>query len=219
MRGLPLAALLAAHVTTGMLAPVRRSRRVRVVAAASDEDYVNPVTEFLGKFIPKQAPVVLDVDWDKAKTPLPLGELAEALDRGLRANEWFVTGRVLPELFADDFKFEDPDVSLTGIQNYAEGVARLFGADARCEVIACQPRGEEIAVDWRLSGSVRVGPGATIKPYVVHTTFRVRDGLVVFQEDAFSIPGWQILLGVLLPGLPIPEAAPPVEELRRRAGT
>ena len=215
MRGLPTA-LLATHAA-GLLAPVRRSRRVRVVAAASDEDYVNPVTEFLGKFIPKQAPVVLDVDWDKTKTPLPLGDLAQALDRGLRANEWFVTGRVLPELFADDFKFEDPDVSLTGIQNYAEGVARLFGADARCEVIGCAPRGEDIAVDWRLSGSVRVGPGATIKPYVVHTTFRVRGGLVVFQEDEFSIPGWQILLGVLLPGLPIPEAAPPVEELR--AGT
>jgi len=81
------------------------------------------------------------------------------------------------------------------------------------------PPGATVAVDWRLSGSVRVGPGATIKPYVVHTTFRVRDGLVVFQEDEFSIPGWQILLGVLLPGLPIPEAAPPVEELRRRAGT
>ena len=108
------AALLAAHVTTGMLAPVRRSRRVRVVAAASEEDYyVNPVTEFLGKFIPKQAPVVLDVDWDQPKTPLPLGELAQALDRGLRANEWFVTGKVLPEYFSDDFKFEDPDVSFS----------------------------------------------------------------------------------------------------------
>ena len=113
MRGLTVAALLAAHVTTGMLAPVRRSRRVRVVAAASEEDYVNPVTEFLGRFIPKQAPVVLDVDWDKTKTPLPLGDLAQALDRGLRANEWFVTGKVLPKLFADDFKFEDPDVSFS----------------------------------------------------------------------------------------------------------
>ena len=215
MRGL-LAALLATNAA-GLLATVRQSRRVVVIKAGEEEDYVNPVTEFLGRFIPKQAPVVLGVDWDKSKTPLPLGELAQALDRGLREREWFVTGRVLPELFADDFKFEDPDVSLTGIQNYAEGVARLFGADARCEVIACAPRGDEIAVDWRLSGSVRVGPGATIKPYVVHTTFRVRDGLVVFQEDAFSIPGWQILLGVLLPGLPIPEAAPPVEELR--AGT
>ena len=109
MRGLP--ALLAAHVTTGLLAPVRRSRRVRVVAAASDEDYVNPVTEFLGRFIPKQAPLELGVDWDQPKTPLPLGELAQALDRGLRDREWFVTGKVLPEYFSDDFKFEDPDVS------------------------------------------------------------------------------------------------------------
>ena len=216
MRGLPAAALLVSQAA-GLLAPVRQSRRDVVTNAGGEEDYVNPVTEFLGRFIPKQAPLELGVDWDRPKTPMPLGDLAQALDRGLRANEWFVTGRVLPELFGDDFKFEDPDVSLTGIQNYAEGVARLFGDDARCEVIACAPRGEDIAVDWRLSGSVRVGPGATIKPYVVHTTFRVRGGLVVFQEDEFSIPGWQILLGVLLPGLPIPEAAPPVEELR--AGT
>ena len=111
MRCLLVAALLVAPAA-GLLAPVRRSRRVRVVAA-SDEDYVNPVTEFLGKFIPKQAPLELGVDWAKPKTPLPLGDLAQALDRGLRANEWFVTGRVLPELFADDFKFEDPDVSFS----------------------------------------------------------------------------------------------------------
>ena len=112
MHLLTIAALLAA-VATGLLAPVRRSRRVRVIAAASEEDYVNPVTEFLGKFIPKQAPVVLDVDWDKTKTPLPLGDLAQALDRGLRDREWFVTGKVLPEYFSDDFKFEDPDVSFS----------------------------------------------------------------------------------------------------------
>ena len=212
---LAIAALLAAHATGLRHAPPARHRRV--VAAAGQDDYVNPVTEFLGRFLPKQTPLALDVDWTQAKTPLPLAELASALDCGLRDREWFVTGRVLPELFADDFFFEDPDVSLTGIRNYAEGVARLFGDDARCEVIFCAPRGEEIAVDWRLSGSVRVGPGANIKPYVVHTTFRVRDGLVVFQEDEFSIPGWQILLGVLFPGLPIPEAAAPVEDFRRAA--
>ena len=110
MRGLPAAALLVSQAA-GLQAPVRQSRRVVVMNAGGEEDYVNPVTEFLGKFIPKQAPVVLDVDWDKTKTPLPLGELAQALDRGLREREWFVTGKVLPELFADDFKFEDPDVS------------------------------------------------------------------------------------------------------------
>ena len=109
MRGVQIAALLVAQAA-GLLAPMRRSRRV-VVAAGGDEDYVNPVTEFLGRFIPKQAPLQLGVDWDRPKTPMPLGELAQALDRGLRANEWFVTGKVLPEYFSDDFKFEDPDVS------------------------------------------------------------------------------------------------------------
>ena len=82
-----IAALLAASGAAGLV-PTRRSV-VRVINAGGEEDYVNPVTEFLGKFIPKQAPVVLDVDWDQPKTPLPLGELAQALDRGLRANEWF----------------------------------------------------------------------------------------------------------------------------------
>ena len=104
-----IAALLAASGAAGLV-PTRR-RVARVINAGGEEDYVNPVTEFLGRFIPKQAPVVLDVDWDKTKTPLPLADLASALDRGLRANEWFVTGNVLPELFSDDFKFEDPDVS------------------------------------------------------------------------------------------------------------
>ena len=111
MRCLLVAALLVTPAA-GLLAPVRRSSRV-VVAAGGEEDYVNPVTEFLGRFIPKQAPVVLDVDWDKTKTPMPLADLAGALDRGLREREWFVTGKVLPELFADDFKFEDPDVSFS----------------------------------------------------------------------------------------------------------
>ena len=52
----------------------------------------------------------------------------------------------------------------------------------------------------------------------MHTTFKVRDGLVCFQEDEFSIPGWQILLGAIAPWLPIPEPAASVEELRRAAG-
>ena len=77
-----IAALLAASGAAGLV-PTRRSV-ARVINAGGEEDYVNPVTEFLGRFIPKQAPLELGVDWDQPKTPLPLGELAGALDRGLR---------------------------------------------------------------------------------------------------------------------------------------
>ena len=93
-------------------------------------------------------------------------------------------------------------------------------------MVSCAPANgsaDSIIVVWRLSGGVSLGPaGLKIKPYVVTTTLRTDladGGLVVFQQDEFSIPGWDILLSALLPPLrPLlaPEA-PPVEELRRAA--
>ena len=38
----------------------------------------------------------------------------------------FVTGKVMPQYFADDFLFKDPDVSLTGIKEYCVGVRKIF---------------------------------------------------------------------------------------------
>jgi hypothetical protein len=63
-------------------------------------------------------------------------------------------------------------------------------------------------------GPLRVG----LKAYVVETALRLdADGLLVAQEDVFSIPSYDILLSALLPVLrPLlaPEA-PPAEQLRR----
>lgn len=71
-----------------------------------------------------------------------------------------------------------------------------------------------VTVEWRLSGKVNVGPvGLTLKPYMVTTNLHLdaASGLVVFQEDVFSIPPWDILLSCLLPGLPfLAPPAPPV---------
>ena len=211
--------LLAATCLGLVVPPRRRAGRSVCVRAEKSEDYVNPVTELLGQFIPKQEDVVIDgVDFSAPKTPLAPARMRDALDRGLREREWFVTGRVLPELFADDFEFRDPDVSLKGIDNYAKGVARLFASNARCEVVRCDLDDDDtVRVEWRLSGGVKVGPGLEVKPYVVYTDLKVRDGLVVFQEDRFSIPGWQILVGALFPWAPIPVPAPPVDELAKKA--
>ena len=75
-----------------------------------------------------------------------------------------------------------------------------------------------ITVTWRLSGRVKVGPGFDIKPYLVFTDFRVdpRTGLVAFQEDRFSLPGWDLLLSALLPPLRpwLAPPAPPADILR-----
>ena len=50
----------------------------------------------------------------------------------------FVTGKVMPQYFADDFLFKDPDVSLTGIKEYCVGVRKIFDqSTARFDVITC----------------------------------------------------------------------------------
>jgi ABC-type transport system substrate-binding protein len=55
-----------------------------------------------------------DIDFDAPKIPptTSLETLAAALDYELIDKEWFVTGRVNPIYFSDEFEFQDPDVQL-----------------------------------------------------------------------------------------------------------
>jgi len=198
----------------------------------------NPLISLLGKLLPRSAASVdvepqernpLDeIDWAAPKLRgLSLAEMSARLEAGLSEREWFVTGRSLPELFSDEYAFSDPDVSLKGIEPYSRQVRRLFDqATSRCEVVSCAPvdgSDDCIRVVWRLSGGVNIGPaGLAIKPYVVCTTPRTDPGdggLVVFQEDQFSIPGWDILLSALLPFLRpmLAPEAPPVDVLQAEA--
>ena len=150
-----------------------------------------------------------------------LPTLAAILDYELSNKEWFVTGNVNPIYFADDFEFQDPDVQLSGIEDYARGVYKLFDPScSRAELIRTEVNPSLgpniITVTWRLSGKVSIGPGLTIKPYVCYSDFTVDEesGLIVMQVDRFSVPQWDILLSALFPfliGKITKEPAPPVE--------
>lgn len=155
------------------------------------------------------APVVGDIDFGAAKQPIAdLETLAAVLDYELYQKEWFVTGNVNPVYFAESFRFQDPDVTLDGVDAYAKGVSTLFDQSiSRAEIIQTvvnpQIGDNVITCTWRLSGRVNIGPGdgLTIKPYIVFTDFFVQDGLVVRQEDRFDLPQWDILLSSLFPFL------------------
>ena len=189
------------------------------------ESYLNPITAALGRFLPAQEASPLDkIDWSVRKqSGLSINKLALKLEKLLNEREWFVTGNVEPSLFDEDFEFKDPDVQLKGIESYARGVRKLFNQkDSRAEIIAVevdQLKADTITVTWRLSGSVNVGFGIRIKPYIVYSDLRVsrKSGLIVFQEDRFSIPTYDILLSALFPFLASNFAppAPPVEILRK----
>jgi hypothetical protein len=194
------------------------------------DEYRNAPTAFLSNFMQKTAPAtsggdpLADIDFDGPKiSKVKLETLAAMLDYELCEREWFVTGLVDPSYFDPSFAFEDPDVKLTGIEEYARGVRRLFDqATSRAEIISCVVNStvpNTITVTWRLSGRVNIGPGLPIKPYICYTDFTVDEGsgLVTKQEDRFDVPGWDILLSALFPFLigritkaPAPEVKPRV---------
>ena len=194
------------------------------------DEYRNGVTEFLSNFMQRtpeeageNADPLGDIDFSAPKVgKMSLEKLAATLDAELYEKEWFVSGNVNPAYFSDNFQFQDPDVKLTGIEDYARGVKKLFREDSRAEIISCvvnTTTSNTITVTWRLSGGVNIGPGLDIKPYICYTDFTVNDnsGLIVFQEDRFDIPGWDILLSALFPFLIGKVTAPPAPEVEPRA--
>ena len=198
------------------------------------DEYRNGVTEFLSNFMqrtPEESGENVDplsgIDFSAPKvSKMNLERLAATLDAELYEKEWFVSGNVNPIYFDDNFQFQDPDVKLTGVEDYARGVKKLFNQDtSRAEIISTLVNTtipNTITVTWRLSGGVNIGPGLDIKPYICYTDFTVDEdsGLIVFQEDRFDIPGWDILLSALFPFLigkvtsnPAPEVEPRVVEM------
>lgn len=193
------------------------------------QEYRNPVTKILSNFMgggkadKEEAEVPLtEIDFaaPKLKRKLSLERLAALLDAELYESEWFVTGKVNPIYFADSFCFQDPDVKLDGIEAYARGVNKLFDQEtSRAEIISTVVNTtvpNTLTCTWRLSGNVDIGPGLNIKPYLVFTDFTVDpdSGLIIFQEDRFNIPQWDILLSSLFPfltGKVTSPPAPPVE--------
>lgn len=174
------------------------------------EEYRDPLTKFFGGFITKgeSNDKLSAIDWQQPKRKkVSLQSLAKSLELELTKKEWFVNGNIDPSYFSDDFSFQDPDVKIKGIEQYARGVNKIFSQkNSRAEIIAVRKNAEmadTLTVTWRLSGSVNLGPGIQIKPFVVLTDLKVSpdDGLIIFQEDRFTLPGPDIVLSAFFPFL------------------
>jgi hypothetical protein len=67
-----------------------------------------------------------------------LSTFALILDYELSNSEWFVNGLVNPAYFCNDFQFNDPDVKLSGIDEYARGVQTIFDqAMSHAHILSC----------------------------------------------------------------------------------
>ena len=208
----------------GMLSSTQAVDGSHYMVKSNVEEYKNAATKILSNFMQKDSMVtaadpLADIDFNAPKIPATtsLETLVAALDYELIEKEWFVTGNVNPCYFSEDFEFQDPDVQLKGIKEYALGVRKLFDQmTSRAQIISTEintsastPEAPVITCTWRLSGAVNIAYGLTIKPYIVYTDFTIdpKTSLITLQEDRFSLPPWDILLRYKPTDLLVPEKA------------
>lgn len=79
---------------------------------------------------------------------------------------------------------------------------KLFDqATSKAELITvtADPTARQVIVTWRLEGRVNLPFKPKIKPYVVTTYLGLDDeGLICSQLDKFSVPGYDLLLSIVL---------------------
>ena len=86
----------------------------------------------------------------------------------------------------------DPQVSLNGIEEYSRGVRSFYKQGSAVGEVVCTATTapDTITVVWRNYGTVNIGPGFDLAPYLVTTTLKTSTsdgGLIVKQEDAFEV--------------------------------
>lgn len=191
-----------------------------------EERYSSLILEWASKILPDNQSRESErpqVNWSAPKRPKSsIYDLITDLDQALKQRQWFVTGFIDPIFFSDNFQFKDPNVEVAGVRNYAEGVQKIFNSDeSRLTILdiavkqpqpsqpmtsiksqtSKSPKNTVIRVTWEIDAVVNFLFGLRIKPYIIHSDLEVDDqtGLIISQEDIFTIPEWQILLRSILP--------------------
>lgn len=142
----------------------------------SNENYKDVTTKISSQFLPatdretdNKEDALASIDWSRPKVKgLTTQQMAHQLEIGLRRECWFVTGRSVPEYFSDTFQFSDPQVTLTGIEEYSRGVRKFYQqhgpAPGVGEVVCLGVTAPHtITVVWRNYGTVQIGPGLYVR--------------------------------------------------------
>jgi hypothetical protein len=150
-----------------------------------------------------------------------LSRLAQRLDDECAATEFLVTGHVNPSLYHPDFYYQDADVALESLEDYARSVHALFDqAVSRAEIVTTTVRTQDtpqtITCLWRCSGKANLLWGVDIKAFHITTHWEIcpTTGLICRQEDEYGLPQWDLLLSAVFPflnGVVTAAPAPPVE--------
>ncbi|KXZ50062.1 hypothetical protein GPECTOR_18g41 [Gonium pectorale] len=125
-------------------------------------------------------------------TGLGAEEVADILRRDLAVGQYFVTGDLTREIFADDCRFVDPTNDVSGLSKYLTALGVLFDpAYSKVELLGIRATGPRtVEADWRLGGYLVFPWNPKVEPFEGHTVYTLDEsGLVAEQRQTWSISG------------------------------
>eukprot|EP00242_Pyramimonas_sp_CCMP2087_P005563 CAMPEP_0198212530 /NCGR_PEP_ID=MMETSP1445-20131203/26495_1 /TAXON_ID=36898 /ORGANISM="Pyramimonas sp., Strain CCMP2087" /LENGTH=248 /DNA_ID=CAMNT_0043886995 /DNA_START=78 /DNA_END=824 /DNA_ORIENTATION=+ len=137
------------------------------------------------------------------KLRLTVDEAKDMLANDLAVGQYFVTGNLTKELFADDCRFKDPTNDIVGLARYVKALGILFDPlDSSVELVSIQVTGPStIEADWTLGGTLKLPWRPKIGRIQGHTIYTLNnDGIVQTQEQQWSISGVKALVETFTPG-------------------
>lgn len=162
-----------------------------------------------------QAPARTRVGQEKRRlgSALSRDEFVATLTADVRDRQYFVTGRLTEEIFADDCRFVDPTTDVLGLSRYLTALAFLFDpARSSVQLLGelssseLPSGGLEIVGRYRAQGYLRLPWNPKVAPYEGRIVWTVQGddgspnaGLIVKQTQTWSVSGLEALRETFTP--------------------
>eukprot|EP01025_Chloroclados_australasicus_P055705 TRINITY_DN6810_c0_g1_i6.p2 TRINITY_DN6810_c0_g1~~TRINITY_DN6810_c0_g1_i6.p2 ORF type:complete len:262 (-),score=13.99 TRINITY_DN6810_c0_g1_i6:397-1119(-) len=132
----------------------------------------------------------------------PAEKIMATLEKDLKEGQYFVTGNLTPEIFADDCRFKDPTNDITGLNRYINALKILFDPDRSLVTLksirVVSPT--QIEAEWKLGGFLKFPWNPKIPAGNGMTKWTLNeDGIIQVQEQFLEQPAWKTLLQSFTP--------------------
>jgi hypothetical protein len=137
--------------------------------------------------------------------------LLDTLTNDIAVNQYFVTGKLTEEIFADDCRFIDPTTNVKGLSRYLRALSALFDPErSRVELVGELRRTSRDVIegDYIAEGYLKLPWKPKVPRYEGHIVWTMqpddgspRAGLIVEQRQTWSISGGEALMETFTPSL------------------
>ncbi|GMH57766.1 hypothetical protein TL16_g02462 [Triparma laevis f. inornata] len=100
------------------------------------------------------------------------------------SQNYYVTGLLSTQIYRDDtlFTSPDPDMPVRGLRKYISASRNLFTPTSTCTLLKIEIKGDNIEVDWRLEGVLRVPWRPKVWGYEGRTVYRRDEEGLIFEH-------------------------------------